>query len=513
MNKYIFREKINLLVQILLTILLSCFLAVAIIFTKKLFQAENKTLSLVVISASLVLFAGINYLKDRTIYNMGLSFVEGFKQDLFHNVISQNFYEIDQKEKTFSNDITSTSLYLKEYYIIPTLELISDVILLIVILLTVGFCVSFIPVSIITVGVLIFSLINVKIDKSILEKKISTSNLRKKYVYFLDDMLSSKKVINSKANKALEVVHSKLIEDISEKVIELDKEELTKNNLKLLFIGLYFIVSLIYIIKTPDTSYGEAIILVSSIMLLHHLIKKIVKARSMIVQSEQKVFKMEEVFGNQENSDKIVEHIKNIEFRDVKLYSSDVKVKINYTFFTDKKYLIICENNEVVNLLAKAFIKKLSPQSGMILVNDEPIDKFDLSPNMLVTYDESYIFDTDFRNNVTLFNSFPDKKIPPLIKIFDDELTSKQRYPEYNDRDKNLIRYKRIINQDSEFNMVVNLFNNLDETTGNILLEDFILRFNGSIYCAKDVHPFIKEKFDEVLYVKNIDSDYLLVQE
>ena len=72
----------------------------------------------------------------------------------------------------------------------------------------------------------------------------------------------------------------------------------------------------------------------------------------------------------------------------------------------------------MVNLLAKAFIKKLSPQSGMILVNDEPIDKFDLSPNMLVTYDESYIFDTDFRNNVTLFNSFPDKKIPPLIKIF-----------------------------------------------------------------------------------------------
>ena len=109
MNKYIFREKINLLVQILLTILLSCFMSVAIVFTKRLFEVQNKTFSLIVISASLILFAGINYLKDRTIYNMGLSFVEGFKQDLFHNVISQNFYEIQQKEKTFSNDITSTS--------------------------------------------------------------------------------------------------------------------------------------------------------------------------------------------------------------------------------------------------------------------------------------------------------------------------------------------------------------------------------------------------------------------
>jgi len=197
----------------------------------------------------------------------------------------------------------------------------------------------------------------------------------------------------------------------------------------------------------------------------------------------------------------------------VKLYSSNVKVKINYTFYTDKKYLIICDNEEVVNLLAKSFIQTLSPQSGMILVNNESLEEFDLSSNLLVTYDESYIFDTDFRNNVTLFNSFADKKIPPLLKIFDEELTSKQRYSEYSDRDKNLIRYKRIINQDSEFNMVVNLFENLDENTGNILLEDFILRFNGSIYCAKDVNPFIKEKFDEVLYVKNIDSDYLLVQE
>ena len=243
------------------------------------------------------------------------------------------------------------------------------------------------------------------------------------------------------------------------------------------------------------------------------MIKKIVKERSMIVQSEQKVFEMEEIFGNQEKSDKIVEHIKDIEFRDVKLYSSNVKVKINYTFYTDKKYLIICDNEEVVNLLAKSFIQTLSPQSGMILVNNEPLEEFDLSSNLLVTYYESYIFDTDFRNNVTLFNSFADKKIPPLLKIFDEELTSKQRYSEYSDRDKNLIRYKRIINQDSEFNMVVNLFENLDENTGNILLEDFILRFNGSIYCAKDVNPFIKEKFDEVLYVKNIDSDYLLVQE
>ncbi|MDU4018425.1 MAG: ABC transporter ATP-binding protein, partial [Finegoldia magna] len=200
MNKYIFREKINLLVQILLTILLSCFMSVAIVFTKRLFEIENKTLSLIVISVSLILFAGINYLKDRTIYNMGLSFVEGFKQDLFHNVISQNFHEIQQKEKTFSNDITSTSLYLKEYYIIPTLELISDAILLISVFVTTGYCVSFIPVSIITVGVLIFSLINVRIDKSIIEKKTNTSNLRKRYVYFLDDMLNSKKVINSKAN-------------------------------------------------------------------------------------------------------------------------------------------------------------------------------------------------------------------------------------------------------------------------------------------------------------------------
>ncbi len=462
MNKYIFREKINLLMQILLTILLSCFLVVAIVFTKRLFEVQNKTFSLIVISASLILFAGINYLKDRTIYNMGLLFVEGFKQDLFHNVISQNFYEIQQKEKTFSNDITSTSLYLKEYYIIPTLELISDAILLIAVFVTTGYCVSFIPVSIITVGVLVFSLINVRIDKSILEKKTNTSNLRKRYVYFLDDMLNSKKVINSKANKALEVVHSKLIEDISEKVTELDKEELTKYNLKLLFIGVYFIISLIYIIKQPQISIGEVIILISSVMLLHHIIKKIVKERSMIVQSEQKVFEMEEIFGNQEKSDKIVEHIKDI---------------------------------------------------GMILVNNEPLEEFDLSSNLLVTYDESYIFDTDFRNNVTLFNSFADKKIPPLLKIFDEELTSKQRYSEYSDRDKNLIRYKRIINQDSEFNMVVNLFENLDENTGNILLEDFILRFNGSIYCAKDVNPFIKEKFDEVLYVKNIDSDYLLVQE
>ena len=510
MNKYIFREKINLLVQILLTILLSCFMSVAIVFTKRLFEVQNKTFSLIVISASLILFAEINYLKDRTIYNMGLSFVEGIKQDLFHNVISQNFYEIQQKEKTFSNDITSTSLYLKEYYIIPTLELISDAILLIAVFVTTGYCVSFIPVSIITVGVLIFSLINVRIDKSIIEKKTNTSNLRKRYVYFLDDMLNSKKVINSKANKALEVVHSKLIEDISEKVTELDKEELTKYNLKLLFIGVYFIISLIYIIKQPQISTGEVIILISSIMLFHHIIKKIVKERSMIVQSEQKVFEMEEIFGNQEKSDKIVEHI---EFRDVKLYSSNVKVKINYTFYTDKKYLIICDNEEVVNLLAKSFIQTLSPQSGMILVNNEPLEEFDLSSNMLVTYDESYIFDTDFRNNVTLFNSFADKKIPPLLKIFDEELTSKQRYSEYSDRDKNLIRYKRIINQNSQFNMVVNLFENLDENTGNILLEDFILRFNGSIYCAKDVNPFIKEKFDEVLYVKNIDSDYLLVQE
>lgn len=83
------------------------------------------------------------------------------------------------KKKNFFERYHIDITLLKEYYIIPTLELISDTILLIAVFVTTGYCVSFVPVSIITVGVLIFSLINVRIDKSIIEKKINTSNLRK----------------------------------------------------------------------------------------------------------------------------------------------------------------------------------------------------------------------------------------------------------------------------------------------------------------------------------------------
>lgn len=513
MSKYILKEKLNLLLQIIATILFSTSLAAAIFFTKKLFETENKIPMVLLIGLFLVLVTAFNYVKDRIIYNMGVIFVEDLKKDLFHNVISQNFSEIEEKEKVFSNDITSTSIYLKEYYVIPTLESVSHIIALISVILAVGFTVDFICVSVLAVGVLIFSLINEKLDKSIMDKKVNTSNLRKRYVYFLEDMLSSKKVINSKANRALEVVHSKLIEDISEKVVELDKEELIKYNLNLFFMSVYFICSLIFIVEEKTSNTGEVIILLSSIILLYHLIKKLVKERSMIVQADTKIFEMEEVLGKQEKSNKAIENLKDIEFQDVKLYSSNIKLKVNYTFYTDKKYLIICDNDEVINLLAKAFNQSLTPQSGEMLVNGKPIGGYDLTQNLLVTYDESYIFDTTFKNNVTLFNSFADEKVSVLSHIFDEELESKQRYSDYQERDKNLIRYKRIINQNSDFNMVFNLFDNLDESTGNILLEDFLTRFKGCIYCAKEVDNSLKGKFDKVMHLDSIDNDYLLVQE
>lgn len=513
MNKYIFREKGNLILHIALTAIASVFLALTIVFTKNLFISDNTKICVIVLALSMVLFVGLNYLKNRVIYNMGLIFVEQFKRDLFHSVISKNFFEIKGSSKDFSNQISSTSVYLKEYYIIPTLQLISDLTMLVVCFFTIGYTVSFVPVIVLSIAVFVFGVINSKIDKSIIEKKTDTSKLRERYVYFLDDFLNSKKVINSKVNSSLEQVHARLIDDISEKVSQLDKEELIKSSLQILFMSICCLGMTMFVFENKSITSGEIIVLLMSLSIFYHFISKIVRQFYLISQSQSKISELEENFMDQESPKKLVDKLDSVEFRDVKLYSPNLKLKVNYTFNSDEKYLIVCENDEVINLLAKAFNQSETPQSGAIMVNSMPIEEFDISNNLLVTYDESCIFDTDFANNVTLFHSFPDQKIIALSKMYDDELVEKQRYREYSQKDKSLIRYKRMINQNANMNVVVNLFDNLDDITGNILLQDSLVRFKGLIYCSKKTNDEMKSKFDKILKVENIDDDYLLVEE
>ena len=84
------------------------------------------------------------------------------------------------------------------------------------------------------------------------------------------------------------------------------------------------------------------------------------------------------------------------------------------------KVAIVGSSGAGKSTFVSLFNRFLSPTKGKIFINGISIEEYSLSSlrkNIIVVHSNDYLFDTSIRNNITLFEDFPEKEINRVLEI------------------------------------------------------------------------------------------------
>ncbi|HOK84494.1 MAG TPA: ABC transporter ATP-binding protein [Pseudothermotoga sp.] len=110
--------------------------------------------------------------------------------------------------------------------------------------------------------------------------------------------------------------------------------------------------------------------------------------------------------------------ITHVEFR----YNNETKILSDLHFRLNRgdKVAIVGSSGAGKSTFVSLFNRFLSPTKGKIFINGISIEEYSLSSlrkNIIVVHSNDYLFDTSIRNNITLFEDFPEKEINRVLEI------------------------------------------------------------------------------------------------
>lgn len=105
-----------------------------------------------------------------------------------------------------------------------------------------------------------------------------------------------------------------------------------------------------------------------------------------------------------------------------------VLTNVNIEINSGEKVAIVGGLGVRKSTLVYLFNNFLSPTSGKILINDIPIEQFllpSLRKNIILVKSNDILFDTSIKNNVTLFEDFPEEEVKRILKMCECDFVEK----------------------------------------------------------------------------------------
>lgn len=201
--------------------------------------------------------------------------------------------------------------------------------------------------------------------------------------------------------------------------------------------------------------------------------------------------------------DRHVSQASKIELKDVSVIRDGQLIldRVNLTLNRGKRYLILGENGSGKSTLLKAINRNIPIDNGSILMDGVPIDEIDFhdfSQNILMDYQESYLFTASIQDNITLYQPYSSerlKEIAATLKIsFLMEHTEENRVHNLSGGEKQRVALARILLRNPSFYLLDEAFSAVD------------------VDARKELEQYLFNQGYSIISISHTDSQEILCQ-
>ena len=201
--------------------------------------------------------------------------------------------------------------------------------------------------------------------------------------------------------------------------------------------------------------------------------------------------------------DRHVSQASKIELKDVSVIRDGQLIldRVNLTLKRGKRYLILGENGSGKSTLLKAINRNIPIDNGSILMDGVPIDEIDFhdfSQNILMDYQESYLFTASIQDNITLYQPYSSerlKEIAATLKIsFLMEHTEENRVHNLSGGEKQRVALARILLRNPSFYLLDEAFSAVD------------------VDARKELEQYLFNQGYSIISISHTDSQEILCQ-
>ena len=201
--------------------------------------------------------------------------------------------------------------------------------------------------------------------------------------------------------------------------------------------------------------------------------------------------------------DRHVSQASKIELKDVSVIRDGQLIldRVNLTLNRGKRYLILGENGSGKSTLLKAINRNIPIDNGSILMDGVPIDEIDFhdfSQNILMDYQESYLFTASIQDNITLYQPYSSerlKEIAETLKIsFFFFFTEENRVHNLSGGEKQRVALARILLRNPSFYLLDEAFSAVD------------------VDARKELEQYLFNQGYSIISISHTDSQEILCQ-
>ncbi|WDV45371.1 ABC transporter ATP-binding protein [Clostridiaceae bacterium M8S5] len=459
---------------------------------------------------------GLSYINMLITSRGNIRFRSLLKKDLFKAITNYRNYRFTLKSvpeyiSIFNNDIAA----IQEDYLKGLISIVKSINMIIIYGATIFIFIDWRIAILISV----ISIFNIVIFPKFTSKKLAKSrskylNKTENYVAKFSDLLQGIRLFNTKTRKQFEYEHSKKMEELSNKQFRYGltkSKSLVLNGASIYLLYVVSIAMVAYLYITKQISIGAALVSVGYVEVFIHPIQTLMGAINGLNSSKDVREKYKSLIKNEEHTgyDSEFECLKkDIEIKGMNIKFDTFEINnFSYRFEKGKKYALIGRSGSGKSTILKSLVGVNKIDSGDILINGIDSEQFDKSRIFSYMDQDEYIFEEDFKNNVTVFNTYPIRGINRIKDKIENNMyeiiTKSENCKLLSGGEKKVVSIMRKLAQDAPILVLDEPFAGVDKKLYRTLLGELLnLKDKTVIMTTHNIKEGL-EKFDEVIFMNN----------
>lgn len=435
MKKYLFAIKgyivLSIVFYILETVVTSMMLLLPGYLIDNFYSAKTIGLLSVTYVALFIIYLIICYLSNRLSDKRRIAFEGKVKKDFFNSVMNKECiqfqeYEVGEYISMQGNDITE----LCQNYLGPTISVVRSLIMIVVFGVSLIYFVDFTISAVIMICSIIVVFIPNLTSKELAKRNHEYFNSVGQYTTKVTNLFQSFTILDQKSKQTITKEHDKEIETVLNKNMhfrKLNSLALVLNGGSVEFVNVIAFILVAYSLFNGNITVGMAltVFMYSSKFIdpIHELNLSIGKIRSISKIKEKLNIIMEEVAPVQKTE---LKQLDTIEISGFVKQFDEVTIQFeDMTFTAKEKYLLIGDNGVGKSVLFKSMMNFNHIDDGQITLNGFAGNEINVSDYIAYCPQNSFIFDANYQDNVTLFGTYSNKKLETYEQYFPSVIIEK----------------------------------------------------------------------------------------
>lgn len=534
MRKYIMKIKKYLIFQIALNASVILMLSLLPVIHRNLFDriAQKSDLNIEVYVLQYVLCLTIitllMYLESFMTNKGDIEFIRILKKYLFKSITSFSNKKFTKKTvpgyiSLFNNDLRT----IQEDYLSGLMSIIKAVNMIIIYSLTIILFFDWrIAVLLSVISVMNITIFPRFTSKALSNHKYEELSITESSTSKFTDLLQGFKLFNNKTKKNLEFEHYKKIKDLADIKYRYGRTRsiaIVVNGGSTYLINLTSILLAAYLVIENKITLGAAVASLGYIFSYIYPMQMLMSAINGLNSSKNVRKKIENLLDGVQSypTSKIIKEFNSsMEIKKMKISFDEFVVKdFSFKFEKGKKYALIGSTGCGKSTILKSLAGINEIEAGIISLDGLDISTIDTSDVLAYLDQNEHIFSDDYRNNVTVYNSYSTMLIDKIKCAIDkrtyDAISKSKNCTELSGGEKKIVSILRKLVQDSSILLLDEPFTGVDKELTKTLLNE-LLRYSDKTIVM--ITHNIKEElqnFDEILLIQDgkviRNGDYCMI--